>query len=140
MGRDSDIVSRAFEYWNARDVDGFVACLTDDVTYYVPESIPFGGALAGRGAVAEFARELWSLFTELETVLHRIVGQGERVIADGVHRGRTPDGLVHEVPFQNAVTLRDGKICDVRQQMDAGLVMRAFASVLASAPAPPPGR
>ena len=136
----SDVVSRSFETWNARDIDAFVACLTEDVTYHVPESIPFGGALTGREAVAAFAEELFGVFEHLETELDRIVGKGDRVIADGVHRGRTPDGLVHEVPFRNAVSLRDGLISEVRQQLDAGLVMRAFASVLASGTAPEPAR
>lgn len=136
MGKGPDIVSRSFETWNARDIDAFVGCMTEDVTYHVPESIPFGGALTGREAVAAFAQELFGVFQELTTDLHRVVRKGDRAIADGVHHGRTPDGVRHEVPFRNAVTLRDGLICEVRQQMDAGLVMRAFASVVTSAATP----
>lgn len=140
MARGYDIVERSFAAWNARETEAFLACMTDDVVYHVPESIPFGGALHGHAAVAAFAHELWGLLEDLQSHVHRVVGTGHRVIASGVHHGATPDGLRHEVPFRNAITLRDGLICDVRQQMDAGLVMRAFASIVATAAAPEPAR
>lgn len=140
MDDAADIVRRSLEAWNAQDVDRFVACLTEDVTFHVPESVPFGGSLTGREAVAGFAHELWAVFEELEAVVHRVVGAGDRVIVDGVHQGRTSARAVDPVPFQNAVTLRDGGICDLRQQMDSGLVMRAFAAVLATAPRALPAR
>ena len=137
MAIDHDVIRASFEAWNAQDRESFCASMTEDVRYHVPASVPFSGSLDGREEVGQFAEQLWSFFPQLESIVEKVHAQADRAVIRGVHVGTTDDGTTHRVPFQNAVLLRDGRICEVRQQLDAGLVMRAVASQLAAADVAP---
>ena len=68
MDRDRDpggaeeVVRRLLESWNSRDLDGFAACLTDDVEWYDP-AMPDPPA-RGRDAVRAFAEAVIYAFPD----------------------------------------------------------------------------
>ncbi len=57
-----DVVQRLLAAWDARDLEAFSACLTDDVEWYDPAmAVP---PAQGRAAVLEFAKEVLNAFPD----------------------------------------------------------------------------
>lgn len=135
MAGSHDVIAASFAAWNAQDRTAFCACHTDDVRYHVPEAVPFAGTWHGHDQLLAFAEQVWALFGGIQSIVEKLIGDGDRVIARGHHVSTSPDGTVLSVPFVHALSLRDGRICDVRQQLDSGLVVEAVAAQLAGAPA-----
>jgi hypothetical protein len=60
--RTEDVVRRVLAFWDARDLDSFAACLTDDVEWYDPAMAE--PPARGRAAVREFAEAVIRAFPD----------------------------------------------------------------------------
>lgn len=61
LERMKEVVERMDQAWRAHDVDGLVACLTDDVVWTDPSM----GRLTGKKAVAKGLQEFFSAFPNM---------------------------------------------------------------------------
>ncbi len=79
MGPAHATIAASFDAWNRRDRDAFCACLTEDVTYHVPASVPFAATLHGRTEVGAFAEQLWPLVPDgpEKTLVFRELQRGQ---------------------------------------------------------------
>jgi ketosteroid isomerase-like protein len=127
------VVTRFYDAWNARDLDGVCACLTCDVVWEVPDAVPFETRLRGREAVAEFLEQVWGFWRELDLAIDKLNAGRDQAAAVGRYRVRTTAGERLEVPFLHAHRLREGSIADFRAHMDSALVVEAVASELRGA-------
>ena len=114
-----DTLRRYFDAFNAGDIDGMLAELTDDVAHHVNE----GQVRIGKEAFAGFCAHMAHCYKETltEIVLFSAEG-GARGAAEFMVNGtylETDDGLpeargqTYRLPGASFMTLRDGKIARV---------------------------
>ena len=115
----TDIVNTYFEAFNAGDVDGMLACLTDDVAHHVNE----GQVRTGTDLFARFCTHMNRCYREeLTDMVVFMTPDGTRAAAEYVVNGtylETDEGLpeaksqTYRLPAGSFFTLRDGKISRV---------------------------
>jgi uncharacterized protein len=115
-----------YEAFARGDVPAVLDGFTDDIDWYTPDSLPFGGSFQGRDAVAGFFQSLPKYYEELRVEPDEYVATGDRVVAIGHHRGRTTSGNSFEIPFAMVWTVTDGKASTFREHTDTA----AFSAVL----------
>ncbi len=113
------VLGRYFAAFNAGDVDGMLACLTDDVAHHVNE----GEVRIGRDAFAAFCAHMSRCYREELTDIVLFSAQnGTRGAAEFTVNGtylETDDGLpaatgqTYCLPGASMMTLRGDKICRV---------------------------
>ncbi len=115
----TDVLGRYFAAFNAGDIDGMLAELTDDVAHHVNE----GQVREGKKAFADFCAHMQRCYAEelTEIVLFSAEG-GTRAAAEFMVNGTylaTDTGLpeargqTYRLPGASMMTLRDGKIARV---------------------------
>jgi len=113
------VLDRYFTAFNAGDIDGMLALLTDDVAHHVNE----GQVRTGKEAFASFCAHMQRCYEEklTEIVLFSAQG-GTRAAAEFTVNGtylETDEGLpnahgqTYQLPGASLMTLRDGLICRV---------------------------
>lgn len=113
----SDIVKTYFEAFNAGDIDGMIACLTEDVAHHVNE----GEVRRGKDKFAAFCAQMSRTYRENLTDLV-IFLNGDRAAAEFTVNGtylETDEGLpkatgqTYQLPAGFFFSLRDEKIARV---------------------------
>lgn len=107
MGPD-DAVERQVQAYNARDVDGFIACYAKDVVIEDAEGQPL---MSGRAAMRERYGLLFADSPELHAEIVTRIRVGSYVIDEERVTGR-PDGELHAVAVYRLDG--DGRIDRVR--------------------------
>lgn len=100
---------------------------TDDITWWVPQSSPFGGTYVGRDAVLGLmgrGTELYDLSVPMQTDIEQMVAEGDTVCVQLVLRARTAAGAEYENQYHFVFRLREGKICAVKEYVDTLYVQR----------------
>ncbi len=100
---------------------------TDDVTWWVPQSSPFGGTYEGREAVLGLmgkGTDLYDLSQPMQTEIEQMVAEGDTVCVQLVLRARTAAGADYENQYHFVFRLRDGRICAVKEYVDTLYVQR----------------
>lgn len=95
--------------------------LTDDVTWWVPQSSPLGGTYAGRDAVLGLmgqGTDLYDLSVPMQMEIQQMVAEGDTVCVQLVIRARTARGADYENHYHFVFRLRDGRICAVKEYVD----------------------
>jgi ketosteroid isomerase-like protein len=122
-------VAQAFFDRNAAgDIDGALALLHDDATWWNLGSTRFSGSFAGKDAI--LSGLVGPLFAELRAGISSHV---DAIIADDQHavvlsRGQaeTQSGVPYNNTYAQVFTVRDGQIVAVREYMDTALVDAVF--------------
>jgi hypothetical protein len=65
---------------NARDVDGYLACCTDDVEF-VPATVAIEGGYTGRSGIQRFFDDLRDTIPDIQVEAERLEVVGENVLA-----------------------------------------------------------
>ena len=114
-----EIVARYFEAFNAGDVPGMVACLSDDVAHHVNE----GQVRTGKTAFAEFCTHMNRCYREhLSDMVILTTPDGTRAAAEYVVNGTylaTYAGLpaahaqTYVLPAGSFFDIQEGRICRV---------------------------
>ena len=98
---------------------GIADLLTDDVTWWVPASSPFGGTRRGRDAVLALMGEGAGLYQPpLRVELEELVAERDWVCAQLVIEAKTASGLPYRNDYHFAFRIRDGKLAAVREYVD----------------------
>ena len=108
-----DLVERAFDALNRRDVEGFLAYTDPDVvTDWSRAKGPERGTFRGREEVAVFLRSWWDAFDESVIVVDELIDAGEHVVAafHGRQRGRGSGAVVEGRGSVLVWTFRDGRV------------------------------
>lgn len=109
-----ELLSRLFKAIDAKDADGFVACLSEDCSFR------FGSAPAVQGhqAVNEAVSAFFQSIAGLSHNLNRRLGDAQTLVVDGDVTYTRHDGSRVTVPFANILELRDDRISDYRIYAD----------------------
>jgi ketosteroid isomerase-like protein len=107
----------------ARDVEGYVACCTDDVVFTSTLGIARGKA--------EFRafHDSFELLSKRSARIERLLVSGDSVAVWQTSAGTVAaTGRSFEVEVCGIFDVRDGKICAVTEYVDAGPIVAAFTT------------
>jgi hypothetical protein len=115
---DVDLVHRAVAAINARDLDGYLACCTDDIEIQIMSLAAVGGVYSGREAIHRF----WTDIADTSPDFHIEVERIEPTPAGGLVAFMRVDAtgratgirLMDHVPTLNIYDFKDGKVDRVR--------------------------
>ena len=122
------IVRRAIDAYNRRDVDTFFAELATPDFEWCPALVRAfdGGSYRGREGVERFYADTEENWEELQTVVEELRDLGDRVLVVGrmVGRGRG-SGAPVDAPVVGINDFRDGRMCRARVYIDPAEGLRA---------------
>jgi len=122
------LVRRAYESMGGPD-DVFLDSLSDDATWTFFGTHVFAGILRGKREIVErLLVPMRETLTGLKFHVDNLIAEGDQVVLEG--RGEAPkaDGGSYDNTYCIVVTIRDGKISQIREYLDTELVTATFWS------------
>ena len=119
------IVKDFFAAIGRGDTQGLLALSAEDIEWIIPGEWPLAGTHRGHAGLADLlqkASETMETFTEPR----EFVAQGDRVLVVGFARGRIKaTNRTFEDHFVFAITVRNGKVTNIREYIDTLALARA---------------
>jgi ketosteroid isomerase-like protein len=117
------------------DKEGLLALIAGDIEWIIPgEDWPLAGTHRGHAGLADLLQTA-SKSIETSTEPREFVAQGDRVLVVGFAKGKIKaTNKTFEDHFVFAITVRDGKLTNIREYIDTQALARA-AHMDASGPA-----
>jgi ketosteroid isomerase-like protein len=117
------------------DKEGLLALSAEDIEWIIPgEDWPLAGTYRGHAGLAELLQKA-SESVETSTEPHEFVAQGDRVLVVGFARGKVKaTNRTFEDYWVFAITVRNGKLTNIREYIDTQALARA--SEMAASPEP----
>jgi ketosteroid isomerase-like protein len=108
------------------DRAALLALVAEDIEWIIPgEDWPLAGTHRGRVGLADLL-ETASKSMETSTEPRKFVAQGDRVLVVGFARGKIKDtNKTFEDDWIFAITVRDGKLTNIREYVDTQALARA---------------
>ena len=112
---DTDVVLKLLDTfvaaWNRHDVDGLMACMTDDCVFDAFAGTEVAGTHhVGREAVRRAYAAVFETFPDARWNNSRHFVAGDRAVSEWTFTGTPRDGAKVEVNGCDVLTLRDGRI------------------------------
>lgn len=120
MDRYYRVLRQVIEAWQAKDIDGVLAHMADDIVwhYAAPGLAPVNGKAAARKLLTRFQQDMhgirWRIFAHAEA--------GERLFVEGVDDYTTSDGKRVAVPYAGVLEFRGDLITGWRDYVDLGVI------------------
>ena len=116
MTFDGDaFVDRFNRVWNAHDVDGILAMMTDDVVFEASFGTdPWGTRVIGRAGVRQFLKEMFDRIADIRWDEIRHFAGPEHAVVEWLTTGTPNGGTRFEVEGCDVLTLRESKIAAKR--------------------------
>jgi ketosteroid isomerase-like protein len=127
MSQNVEIVKRALDAYNRRDVTGFVEWATQDFELVPALLARFeGGSVRGRDGLEAFFGAIPNTWEEFRAVGEDFRDLGDRVLVLGRAHGRgRGSGVQVDAPLGMLFELRGGKIARTRGYLHHGEALRA---------------
>ncbi|MET4272149.1 MULTISPECIES: nuclear transport factor 2 family protein [unclassified Bradyrhizobium] len=108
------------------DREALLALVTEDIEWIIPgEDWPLAGTHRGHDGVTDLL-ETASKSIETSTEPREFVAQGDRVLVAGFAKGRIKaTNKIFEDDWIFAITVRDGKLTNIREYIDTQALARA---------------
>lgn len=120
-----------FTRFGAKDVDGIVELLADDIwiQFYGPAVIPYAGEYHGREEGRRFFATVLSSVEIHQFEPEQFLADGEIVTVTGqLHLTALSTGVDFKSDFAHVITVRDGRWVRFRDFMDTSEAVRAFTA------------
>jgi ketosteroid isomerase-like protein len=115
------IAREFFTRFTASDIDGALAMMSDDATWWIPgkkERSPTAGLYTKEKIGRLFNRMRQALKGGLEMTVTSCIAEGDCVALEVVSRGDLKNGRSYRQEYHMRMQLRDGKIAAVREYLD----------------------
>lgn len=115
------IVLHFVDRLSAGDVDAVMAAFTDDVSWWLPGSLPVSGTFKGKQAILDdFFAKAFPFFEPGTLSIHvrSAIAEDNAVAVEWIAKARTAKGRDYENHYHVRFDLRDGKIHTVREYVD----------------------
>jgi uncharacterized protein len=110
-----DIVRRAAEWFNDRDLEALLGLFDEDAEWIEDPRYPGAETFRGPAGVERSIRKWWDAWGELAMLVDETIDLGDRVVVAGRVRARGHDSDVAvEALFGGVYEFRDGKVIRVR--------------------------
>jgi ketosteroid isomerase-like protein len=125
-----ELVRRYFAAVNAGDIATIESLFADEVTFWVPPSLPDGVEFRGKDAVMRLFTESVGLYDAdagITVELKELTAEEDRVAAELVIRGKAAaGGGDYENWYHFLFRIRDGKITAIREHLDSLYAFRTL--------------
>jgi ketosteroid isomerase-like protein len=111
-GDGIEVVKRFHQALNARDLEGMLACLTDDTVFENTHPAPDGTRYAGRGAVRAFWEEFLEGSTAPQIEAEEIFAAGDRCVMRWIYTWVDADGVAGRIRGVDLYRVRGGLIAE----------------------------
>lgn len=127
-----DNVEIVKEFWAAGgrgDLNGLLAVTADDIEWIFPGTDwPLAGTWRGHAGVQDLLTAHNEKIEITSTDIREFVAQGDRVMVLGVAHGKMKStNKPFEDHFVFAMTVRDGKVTNIREYIDTQALAQAYA-------------
>jgi ketosteroid isomerase-like protein len=121
------IVKKFFEAMARGNVQGLLALSTEDIEWIIPgEGWPLAGTLRGHAELRDFPQKVFETMESSFPSPPAYVAQGDRVLMISSGRGRIKaTNKTFEDDSAIAITVRNGKVTNIREYIDTQAVARA---------------
>ena len=121
------VVKDFFAALGSRDKQRLLALVADDIEWTIPgEDWPLAGTHCGHAGLADLFQKASEIVETSFPEPPEFVAQGDRVLVLGVSRGRVKaTNKTFEDHFVFAITVRDGKLTNIREYIDTEALARA---------------
>ena len=126
--KNKQIVRAFYDAGNRGDMETCLNLISDDIIWKNMGTTSLSGTFTGKQELME--ELLGPLFGQLKqgisTTIHRLVGEGDYVVAQTSGHAETLDGQPYNNTYVWIIRLRDGKFAEVTEFMDTELVTATF--------------
>lgn len=115
------LASEFFARFSAKDIDGALDAMSDDVTWWIagkPGQLPAAGTHGKEEIARLFRRMAGRLKDGLRMTVKGLVAEGDKVAVELESYGELENGRVYNNEYHTLMTIRDGKITEVREYLD----------------------
>ena len=127
---NKQIVRSYFDAVHRGDIDTITALLGDDVSFWVPPSLPDGVEFRGKAMVLRLFTESVGLYDAqagLSVEIRSLTADEDRVAAELIIRGRAAaGGASYENWYHFLFRIRDGRIVSIREHLDSLYAFRTL--------------
>jgi ketosteroid isomerase-like protein len=121
-----EIVKRAFDAYNRRDVGAMVELTTSDFEWFTVMGAVEGEVFRGPEGIETYIRNLSDTWEELRVIAHELRDLGDCVLGLGRIEGQgRGSGVPVHGPLGIIVDVRGGKLSRLRSYRDHGDALRA---------------
>jgi ketosteroid isomerase-like protein len=121
------IVKDLFAAMGRGDKQGLLALSTEDIEWIIPgENWPLAGTHRGHAGLADLLQKASEMLEISYPEPPEFVAQGDRVLVVGFARGKVKaTNRTFEDHFVFAITVRNGKLTNIREYVDTQALARA---------------
>lgn len=112
------VVSSFFENVSAGKIDQAFALVADDVTWWVPEELPFSGTKNKREYMAIVNRIQSGFPTGFQLEVKDMTVEGDKVAAEVESHGTHVNGKTYNNKYHFLILVKDGKFKSVKEYMN----------------------
>ncbi len=119
---NKDVVRRYFTAVNDGDMETIQALLDDEVSFWVPPSLPDGALFEGKARVLELFAASFALYdanSGMTVEIGALTAEEDRVAAELTISGRAGDGRPYHNHYHFLMRVRDGRIVAIREHLDS---------------------
>ena len=125
MGRCYSTLLKVIETWQAKDVEGVLAHMHEDIIWHYAAAAmpPIRGKSMARKLLSRFQQDMhgiqWRIFAHAEV--------GDTLFIEGVDEYQSTDGHLIAAPYAGVLDFRDGLIIGWRDYVDIGVIAQQKA-------------
>jgi ketosteroid isomerase-like protein len=119
--QNKQLAARLFERFTAGDLPGVMDLMAPDVNWWIagkPGQLPVVGDHDRQRIERLFRRMTAQLKGPLCMTVKSAIAEGDRVAMEVESRGELLNGRLYEQQYHFLITVRDGRIADVREYLD----------------------
>ncbi len=127
--QNKNTVSRFFELFSAGKAKEAFELVANEVKWWVPESLPFGGTFDKKGYLTKVLPQFTGFQGGMRLSVRSLVAEGDVVAAEveslGIHLCGAP--FVYNNKYHFRIVLKDGLFVEVKEYMDTHHLAALYA-------------
>lgn len=108
------------ERWKARDIDGVLALMDDDIVWHYAAAI--APPVRGKAKARKLLEVLSPQISEVRWRIFDYAERDDRLFVEGVDEYVSTEGRLVSAPYAGVVEIKDGRISGLREYFDLGVV------------------
>ena len=115
------LASEFFARFSANDIAGALDTMTDDATWWIagkPAQLSAAGVHRKEQIARVFHRMMGQLKDGLKMTVKSLIAEGDKVALEVESYGELQNGRVYNQEYHTLITIRDGKISEVKEYLD----------------------